>query len=84
MTVIKQVERSTIRENIARVGQRFYDEPIQREVSRPTGVAGSVADAFGNLTGVRAITEISHFERRQLRWVVPDGKGGVKPRDAKR
>lgn len=66
---------------IKNVGQRFVDLPVSKVVSLPSQIANEVATAFGHKP-TAAITTISHYERTLLRWMKPDNKGGLVPRDA--
>lgn len=73
--------------DIEHEGQPFVDEPIyaagrpiKREVG-PSAVSASVASALG--ASVRPAIEVTipnRFRRTPLRWMKPDGKGGLVPK----
>lgn len=62
-------------------GQRYVDEPVYVEVSRAKTLALAINECLPRHRGVPTvqprIETISHFERVQLRWLTPDGKGGL-------
>lgn len=71
-------------------GQRYVDEPVYREIGRATPLALSINAGLRSLAPSMPapniqprIRELSHYERVQLRWMRPDGKGGLVPRDEK-
>lgn len=73
-----------IRTTVQHDGQRYVDEPIYRDL-RPreelrTDIAASVAAAFGH-PQAKAIREVVGHERVRLRWMKPDGKGGLVPKN---
>jgi hypothetical protein len=77
---------SEARPQVTRVGQRFYDEAVMVEVSKahPLSLAINHFYASKSRTAARmprVIEDISHYERVELRWMKPDGKGGVVPRN---
>jgi len=66
------------RTRIAHVGQKFYDAPIEK-ILQPKDAAKAVSEAIGT-DAPRPIQAVVGHERVWLRWVKPDGKGGLKPR----
>ena len=69
------------------VGQKFFDEAVRVVVSKARALDLSIAALFKRAgreaTAIHlapAITEISHYNRVPLRWMKPDGKGGLVPR----
>lgn len=68
---------------VKREGQKFLDEPVYASPKPEliTNIALSVGAAFneGRPRAPRRIL-LGH-ERVQLRWMKPDGKGGLVPRD---
>lgn len=64
---------STIRENITRKGQAYYDEPVlARPVETPLSL--SVSAAFNGGEPVRVQPILLRHERIKLQWVTK-GKG---------
>ena len=63
---------------IEREGQQYVDEPVKVRPQQRSAIELSVAAAFGNKGGPQTIT-IGH-QRVRLRWMKPDGKGGLVPR----
>lgn len=68
---------------ITKEGQQFYDRPIYNTM-RPraefvTPIARSVARAFKSQLP-KVIVDLVGHERERLRWMKPDGKGGLVPR----
>jgi hypothetical protein len=71
----------TLKTSIDHDGQPFYDEPVYREVSRANPLALALSRALPGCRKVQeVIQELSHHERVWLRWMRPDGKGGLVPR----
>ena len=68
-----------IRTEIEKEGQRYVDSAVMHEVSRPNQLAATLA-ALVNGKALRTIEELSHYERTPLRWMKPDGKGGLIPK----
>lgn len=69
-----------LRTEIAREGQRFVDRPVYEDVSRPRPAAAAVAQAL-RAAPPRRIVHVAGYERTELRWMKPDGKGGFVPKD---
>lgn len=68
--------------SIEREGQEFYDEVDKRGrnvfTNRPRPIALAVTSLFGS----KSPEVISgRFNRIPLRWMKPDGKGGLVPRE---
>jgi hypothetical protein len=62
-----------MKHSITHVGQKYVDSPVY---TKPDPLKGSVARAFGrNVPAINTGTE-----RVQLRWMKPDGKGGLVPK----
>jgi hypothetical protein len=77
MRVMKDRELVT---EVLFVGQPYKDEPVYAEVSRAKPLALSIAHACGRRISPR-IEELTHYNRVQLRWMKPDGRGGLVPRN---
>lgn len=67
--------------------QRYYDEPVYCN-PLPDPVGRAVRQALREMhrgpvphNDLEPQPVIVRYERVQLRWMVPDGKGGLKPRD---
>lgn len=72
--------------------QRFFDEPVYVEISAAKPLALAVNQAAQQIAVQQwrkpsrgpvilpVITDIDHYERVQLRWMKPDGKGGLVPK----
>lgn len=64
-------------------GQRYYDEPVYDEL-RANPLALAVNAAFSPVQGVPRVASririLSHYNRVRLRWMKPDGRGGLVPR----
>lgn len=60
------------------VGQDFIDEPIYALPKKEGAISRSVRAAFGDQTTVNPLL-VGH-ERVKLRWMTPDGKGGLIPK----
>lgn len=83
-----------IRTSVQFVGQPYVDKPIYAAPNpdRVTPIAEALADIFGNARWLRNelgvpkrvrvdIPQILlRHERTQLKWMKPDGKGGLVPR----
>jgi hypothetical protein len=69
----------TIRTDIVFEGQAYVDEPRYQEVSSPKPLAVAIAKALHSRVPQK-IEELSHYERTRLRWMEPDGSGGLIPR----
>ena len=78
---------SQLRTAIQYDGQRYVDEPIYEHLlprtDLVTPIAVAVATAFNELAPrvPTAIVFVKGHERVLLRWMKPDGKGGLVPRD---
>lgn len=70
---------SDLKTTITKDGQRYVDEAIVVRPRSPSALEHSVAAAFGEPQARTPIT-VGH-ERVLLRWMKPDGKGGLVPRD---
>ena len=69
-----------LRVGIKHAGQRYVDEPKYLTVEPKNKIMqNAVARAFGSkpLKDIRILT---HYERVQLRWMKPDGHGGLVPK----
>jgi hypothetical protein len=68
---------------IVREGQRYYHEPIYQTMKPVaelvTPLANSIAAMFGRRTPA-LIHEVIGHECIRLRWMKPDGKGGLAPK----
>ncbi len=83
-------QQQSLRTQIDNDRQRFVDEPVYAEISKakPLAVAisqglTSIDRATGRHIGTNiapSIFDVSHYERVQLRWMRPDGKGGLVPK----
>ena len=87
---------SPIKTNLAR-GQSYVDKPVFVEVSRAKPLALAINSLrpidFNPHTKTKKpadvpvvlpfIDEMSHYERTPLRWMKPDGKGGLTPCNTK-
>lgn len=69
------------RRTIDHDGQAYYDEPIMAHPLRRSIIEDSVARAFKS--PMARPLEIG-LERVRLRWMKPDGKGGLEPKYPKR
>jgi hypothetical protein len=58
---------------ITHQGQEFYDEPVK---VWPTPIASSVQKALGARPSLPVTVG---YERVKLRWMKPDGQGGLVP-----
>lgn len=80
---------SELKTTITHDGQRYVDEPIVvHPKSEPGAWLRAAVQAALDPKGFfaerpREPIVIGH-ERVQLRWMTPDGHGGLKPREAKR
>jgi len=68
---------SELKERIEQAGQRYVDEPVKIEPRKRSFLEESISAAFGGREP-RAIV-VGH-QRFHLRWMTPDGNGGLKPR----
>ena len=68
-----------LRVGIKHVGQRYVDEPKYLTVE-PKGkpLQNAVARVFGS-PPKQPIRILTHHERVRLRWMKPDGHGGLMP-----
>ena len=65
-------------------GQRYVDDPVYKVIGkvRPeldTELAHSIAQIFKTRPPQR-IEDLVGYNRTRLRWMKPDGKGGLVPR----
>lgn len=76
---LARLERAAgLRPHIAREGQCRVDEP-QYSTTRAIPLAHSIASAFGR--GIPETVQVFEgYERTNLRWMKPDGKGGLVPK----
>lgn len=65
---------------INRDGQRYIDEPVTLKPIQPTCLQQSIAEAFGSASSIPRQRLVVNYERVLLRWMEPDGNGGVRPR----
>lgn len=63
---------------IKKAGQPYVDEPIYILPKKEGAISRSVRAAFGDQTTVNPLL-VGH-ERVKLRWMTPDGKGGLIPK----
>jgi len=66
------------RDSIGFDGQKYVDKAVYRPVSKPLPLS-PIEEALG-CKPARPLEELSHYERVRLRWMKPDGKGGLVPR----
>lgn len=69
---------SEIKTVIEHDGQPYVDDPIYAHPKPVSAMEGSIGAAFNNLRKQKAI--VTGYERVKLRWLKPDGKGGLIPR----
>jgi hypothetical protein len=73
----------TLKTEIAE-GQAYFDAPVYVEVSRakPIALAINAMRSPDDTSPVILpyIETLSHYERTRLRWMKPDGRGGLKPK----
>lgn len=69
---------SEVKTTIQESGQAYVDEPIMAYLE-PRGVSRSVSIAIGTRPAPR-IPIVTGYDRVKLRWMKPDGKGGLVPR----
>ena len=64
-----------------RDGQKFVDDPVYvyPRYDLCTPLTESVAAIFGT-QGTLSRPLLTHYERTRLRWMRPDGNGGLIPR----
>ena len=72
----------TVIEAINKVGQKFVDDPVYINQKPETQLSASVRAAFGDFQKPKPI--LIRHDRVRLRWMEPDGKGGMVPRKGKR
>lgn len=73
----------TLRTKVTKDGQRFVDEPIQiqpKASAMPSQIGVAVAKAFGEERPKLPEPVTVGHERVELRWIKPDGKGGLVPK----
>lgn len=65
-------------------GQPYVDEPVFVEVSKARPLAFEIHYLPWTVPSghplKHRIETLSHYERVRLRWMVPDGEGGVVPK----
>ncbi len=73
-----------LRTTISHEGQKYVDDPIYAmHKPRPeemSPVRMGLAQMFGSPTP-QPIQELVGHERVRLRWMKPDGRGGLKPKN---
>ena len=66
-----------LKTSVKKDGQEYVDEPVCARAKRPSRITASLMAAFGE----REKTDIVlGYERVRIRWMKPDGKGGLVPR----
>lgn len=75
---------SALKTAISSDRQRYVDEPVYVEVSKAKPLALELSGLPWRLRGgppiCAAIQRLSHHERTLIRWMIPDGRGGLKPK----
>lgn len=68
---------------LERDGQPFYDDPIYAELKKEnfSEIRLSVSAAFNGGHPELPKRLLLRYQRINLRWMTPDGKGGLVPRD---
>lgn len=66
------------RDNVEFDGQKYVDKAVYQTVGKPLPLS-PIEEALG-CKPARPIEELSHYERVRLRWMKPDGKGGLMPK----
>ena len=85
MTTFRQVGR-VVETGITKEGQEYYDRPIYIRNKPnmldvpPTPAAAAVASIFGRELGKVTVRIPNKVRHTRLRWMKPDGKGGLVPR----
>lgn len=84
-----------IKTSIAQEGQRYLDEPVMAEIAKrfTSPLADALAQALGNVRYYRDSNGMPRsermdlpkpillrYERINLRWMKPDGHGGLIPK----
>ena len=75
--------RKIVREQVILEGQPYVDDPIvvkPKPGTAPNLLERSVAEALGSEVRKAPVPVTVGHERVKLRWMVPDGKGGLKPK----
>ncbi len=76
---LARLERAAgLRPHIAREGQTRIDEP-QYSTTRALPLAHSIASVFGRNIP-EAVQVFKGYDSTRLRWMKPDGKGGLVPK----
>lgn len=70
---LKRRPRTVVRDEF----QPFLDEFVHD--GKPVRMAANVAAAFGRPP--LPIDDLFHYERVKLRWMEPDGAGGLRPKN---
>ncbi len=68
------LDRLPLIPQIEKDGQPYWDKPIYLQV-KPKELTASVAAAFGRRISI--IEVLQRYEHTKLRWMKPDGKGGL-------
>lgn len=80
---------NALKTTIEKDGQRYLDEPVYVRVKTsaiPDALQASVSAAFnGGQPSADLFKKpvLVRHERVLLRWMTPDGKGGLKPRESR-
>lgn len=70
--------KAAIQEGIVSEGQKYVDRPVVALPVLRSVLELSVSAAFGNEKPLTPI--VVRHERIRLRWMKPDGKGGLVPK----
>lgn len=80
-------QATNVKTVIAKEGQPYIDEPVYVEISKAKPLALAINRALMRQKAATRgphiapeIKDLSHYNRVQLRWLRPDGKGGLVPR----
>jgi hypothetical protein len=70
---------SPLRTKVTSDRQVYWDRPIYAEPKRPSPIEAGVMSALG---GTKKAPEsiLLGYERELIRWMKPDGRGGLVPR----
>jgi hypothetical protein len=63
--------------SIKNVGQPYVDEPIKVNPLPISRLEGAIAGAFGGSIDRQKAPIVVSYQRIRLRWVKPDGNGGM-------
>lgn len=75
----KWIEKYNKRTVIAKVGQKYVEDAVSIEC-KPTQLAVTVALAFKDPDPPLCLKRLEGFSRTNLRWMKPDGQGGLIPK----